>query len=84
VVPATLASFEPVTHAVAGKLIDGQGILPGAESPPTIWFASFFNIIIFFLFLIFFHLNVFLLWRLKLAAWCLQLGALLNYEFWMC
>ena len=42
--PGSLAIFEPTLHAVAGRLIDGQGILPGADRPPTITLASFFNI----------------------------------------
>jgi hypothetical protein len=75
VVPGTLARIWPVMHAAAGRLMLGQGILPGADKPPTIILASFFNIILFFLFLIFFHLNVFLLWRLKLEACCLALAA---------
>jgi hypothetical protein len=32
-------------HAAAGRLMLGQGILPGADKPPTILFASFFNIL---------------------------------------
>jgi len=31
-----LASFEPVIHALAGKLIPAHGILDGLLKPPTI------------------------------------------------
>ena len=78
--PFTLTSLAPVIHAAAGRLNDGPGILDGALRPPVISLASFFNIS-FFLFLIFCHLNVFLLWRLKLAAWSLQLCASFFFSF---
>jgi hypothetical protein len=62
VVPGILASFEPVIHALAGKLILRQGILPGVDRPPTIFLASFINI------LLFYFLIVAVPWRLRLAA----------------
>ena len=40
-----MTSLEPVIHSVAGKLYAGPGILLGADSPPVIFLASFFNII---------------------------------------
>jgi hypothetical protein len=67
VVPGILASFEPVIHALAGKLILGQGILPGADRPPTIFLASFINIFLFY------FLIVAVPWRLELGAWSLRL-----------
>ena len=73
-VPGTLASFEPVIHALAGKLILGQDILPGADRPPTIFLASFINIFLFY------FLIVAVPWRLELGACGLGLVAYIFYN----
>jgi hypothetical protein len=59
--------MDPVLHAVAGKLIEGPGILPGFESPPTIISASLINIFLLSLYL----LIMSFLRRLLLGACCL-------------
>jgi hypothetical protein len=42
----------------------GQGILPGADKPPTIMLASFFNIFL----ILQYHLIMSFSWRLELEA----------------
>jgi len=61
-------------HEAAGRLMLGQGILPGADKPPTIILASFFNIFLIFLYYIIVSFSR----RLKLGACGLDFGYLVR------
>ena len=68
-------------HSVAGRLYAGPGILLGADSPPVIFLASFFNIFLFYFLIVASLWLAAFSWSGNPEAWSLKLGAI-DHDPW--